>query len=110
MLHVILRESLEDRDYIAAHTNGFDDLVSLAKEYPPERSAALTGIASSEIEMLAREYATVRPAAIRVNYGVQRSERGGSAVRAIAALPVVTGSWREVGGGLQLDYIGGLRT
>jgi anaerobic selenocysteine-containing dehydrogenase len=106
MLHVILRESLEDRDYIAAHASGFDDLVSLAKEYPPERCAALTGIASSEIEMLAREYATVRPAAIRVNYGVQRSERGGSAVRAIAALPVVTGSWREIGGGLQLTTSG----
>ena len=52
---------------------------------------------------LAREYATTRPAAIRVNYGVQRSERGGAAVRAIAALPALTGSWREVGGGLQLS-------
>src|SRR5262249_26474090 len=52
---------------------------------------------------LAREYATVHPAAIRVNYGVQRSDRGGAAVRAIAALPILTGSWRETGGGLQLS-------
>jgi anaerobic selenocysteine-containing dehydrogenase len=106
LLHVILRESLEDRDYIAAHTNGFGDLAELAKEYPPERVAQLTGIAIPEMETLAREYATVRPAAIRVNYGVQRSDRGGSAVRAIAALPVVTGSWREIGGGLQLTTSG----
>lgn len=106
LLHVILRESLEDRDYIAAHSNGFDDLARLAKDYPPERVAPLTGIAVLEIETLAREYATLRPAAIRVNYGVQRSERGGSAVRAIAALPVVTGSWRELGGGLQLTTSG----
>jgi anaerobic selenocysteine-containing dehydrogenase len=106
LLHVILRESLEDREYIAAHTNGFDDLAELAKEYPPERVAKLTGIAVPEIETLAHEYATVRPAAIRVNYGVQRSDRGGSAVRAIAALPVVTGSWREIGGGLQLTTSG----
>lgn len=106
LLHVILRESLEDRDYIAAYANGFDDLAALAKEYPPERVATLTGIAAPEIETLAREYATVRPAAIRVNYGVQRSDRGGSAVRAIAALPVVTGSWREAGGGLQLTTSG----
>jgi anaerobic selenocysteine-containing dehydrogenase len=106
LMHVILRESLEDREYIGAHTNGFDDLAELAKEYPPERVAALTGIASGEIETLAREYATLRPAAIRLNYGVQRSERGGSAVRAIAALPALTGSWREVGGGLQLTTSG----
>jgi len=106
LLHVILRESLEDRAYIAAYANGFDDLAALAKEYPPERVATLTGIAVPEIETLAREYATVRPAAIRVNYGVQRSDRGGSAVRAIAALPVVTGSWREIGGGLQLTTSG----
>ena len=69
----------------------------------PERVAALTGIAKEDIVQLAREYATMRPAVIRLNYGVQRSERGGAAVRAIAALPALTGSWREVGGGLQLS-------
>ena len=46
------------------------------------------------------------PAAIRVNYGVQRTDRGGSAVRAIAALPVLTGAWRLPGGGLQLTTSG----
>jgi len=55
---------------------------------------------------LAREYATLRPATIRMNYGVQRSENGGTAVRAIAMLPCLTGSWKEVGGGLQLSTSG----
>jgi anaerobic selenocysteine-containing dehydrogenase len=55
---------------------------------------------------LAREYATTRPAAIRMNYGVQRSENGGTAVRAIAMLPCLIGSWKEVGGGLQLSTSG----
>ncbi len=106
LMHVILRESLHDASYIESYTAGFDELAKLAQSYTPERVAALTGISAGDIEMLAREYATVRPAAIRVNYGVQRSERGGSAVRAIAALPVLTGSWREVGGGLQLTTSG----
>ncbi len=106
LLHVILREGLEDRDYIGKYANGFEELASLAAEYPPQRVAQLTGIPAEDVETLAREYATARPAAIRVNYGVQRSERGGSAVRAIAALPVVTGSWREPGGGLQLTTSG----
>jgi anaerobic selenocysteine-containing dehydrogenase len=73
------------------------------KRYPPERAAALTGIAAEEIVALAREYATTRPAVIRLNYGVQRSERGGLAVHAISMLPALTGSWKEIGGGFQLS-------
>ncbi|MBI3667977.1 MAG: molybdopterin-dependent oxidoreductase [Acidobacteria bacterium] len=109
MMHVILAEGLEDTDYVARYTLGFEDLRERAKEYPPERVAQLTGIAAADIVRLAREYATVRPAAIRLNYGLQRSERGGMAVRTIAMLPAITGSWREAGGGLQLSTSGGFR-
>ena len=103
LLHVIFGEGLEDRDYLDRHTSEWLTLRDRAAEYPPERTAALTGIDKEEIVALAREYATVKPAAIRLNYGVQRSERGGNAVRVIAMLPAVTGSWREEGGGLQLS-------
>ena len=103
LMHVIIGEHLEDADYVAKYTEGFDALKELAAKYPPERVEALTGIERSDIVSLAREYATTRPAAIRLNYGTQRSERGGTAVRAIAALPALVGSWREIGGGLQLS-------
>jgi anaerobic selenocysteine-containing dehydrogenase len=106
LIHIILRDQLEDRAYIDSYTNGFGDLAALARDYSPSRVAPLTGIAEPEIELLAREYATLQPAAIRLNYGVQRSDRGGAAVRAIAALPVLTGAWRLVGGGLQLTTSG----
>jgi anaerobic selenocysteine-containing dehydrogenase len=103
LMHVIIGEQLYDRDYVANYTEGFDTLTRRAAEYPPERVEALTGIGRSDVVSLAREYATTRPAAIRLNYGVQRSDRGGTAVRAISALPALIGSWREVGGGLQLS-------
>jgi anaerobic selenocysteine-containing dehydrogenase len=103
MIHVIIGENLHDADYVARYTNGFEELRDLVKQYDPERVSSLTGIASRDIVQLARDYATTRPAAIRLNYGVQRSDRGGAAVRAITALPALTGSWREVGGGLQLS-------
>ncbi len=102
LMHIILGERLHDADYVTRYTNGFEELRTLAEQYPPERVEALTGISREDIVMLAREYATTRPAVIRVNYGVQRSDRGGSAVRAIAALPALVGSWKERGGGLQL--------
>ncbi len=103
LMHVIIGEKLHDADYIARYTNGFDELRKRVADYPPEKVAALTGIAAGDIVQLARDYATTRPASIRLNYGVQRSDRGGSAVRAIAALPALIGSWREAGGGLQLS-------
>ena len=103
MMHVLIGEKLYDADYVARHTSGFDELAERVKEYPPGRAAALTGIPPDEIAALAREYAATRPSVIRLNYGVQRSERGGMAVRAIALLPALTGSWKDVGGGLQLS-------
>ncbi len=106
LMHVILRDGLQDSEYIARHTNGFEQLARLACEYAPDRVAALTGIRANEIEHLAQEYATTRPAAIRLNYGVQRSDRGGAAVRAISALPILTGAWREAGDGFQLSTSG----
>jgi anaerobic selenocysteine-containing dehydrogenase len=103
LMHVIIGEKLHDADYVENYTYGFDTLAKLAAEYPPERVEQLTGIPREDVISLAREYATTRPAVIRLNYGIQRSERGGSATRAIAALPALIGSWREEGGGLQLS-------
>jgi anaerobic selenocysteine-containing dehydrogenase len=103
LMHVIIGENLHDADYVANYTDGFEALKKLVLEYPPDRVEALTGIDRADVISLAREYATTRPAAIRLNYGTQRSERGGTAVRAIAALPALVGSWREVGGGVQLS-------
>ncbi|HYN16148.1 MAG TPA: molybdopterin-dependent oxidoreductase [Terriglobales bacterium] len=106
LMHVIIRENLYDADYVARYTLGFSQLRNRATQYPPERVAAITGISGEDVVRLAREYASTRPAAIRMNYGVQRSENGGMAVRAIAMLPCLIGSWKEVGGGLQLSTSG----
>jgi anaerobic selenocysteine-containing dehydrogenase len=103
LLHVIIGEKLHDADYVARFTSGFDALAERVKAYNPARVAALTGIAAEDIVELARAYASTRPAVIRLNLGMQRSERGGAAVRAVAALPAVTGSWKDVGGGLQMS-------
>jgi anaerobic selenocysteine-containing dehydrogenase len=106
MMHVIIGENLHDADYVSKYTLGFEQLREKVKEYPPERVAQWTGIAADDIGKLAREYATVRPSVIRLNYGVQRSEGGGMATRSIAMLPCVIGSWKEIGGGLQLSTSG----
>jgi anaerobic selenocysteine-containing dehydrogenase len=112
LMQVIIGENLHDADYVSKHTVGFEELREKVKQYPPERVALWTGIAADDIRKLAREYATVRPSVIRLNYGVQRSENGGTATRAIAMLPCITGGWKDIGGGLQLSTSGafGLNT
>jgi anaerobic selenocysteine-containing dehydrogenase len=103
MMHVIIGENLHDAAYVERYTSGFEGLRDRVWPWTPQRAAELTGIPAEDIASLAREYATTRPAAIRLNYGVQRSERGAMAVRTVALLPALVGSWQEVGGGLQLS-------
>ena len=110
LMHVLFREGLADLEYLAACTHGWQELRehALRPEHAPEAVARGTGISAETIERLARAYGAkaARPAVIRVNYGVQRSENGGTAARAIAMLPLVTGSWTQRGGGLLLSTSG----
>jgi anaerobic selenocysteine-containing dehydrogenase len=101
MMHVIVGEGLQDSDYVGRYTEGFEDLRRQVREWTPRRAAEATGISAEEIVALAREYATTRPAVIRANLGIQRSDWGARAIRTIALLPALTGSWRDLGGGLQ---------
>jgi anaerobic selenocysteine-containing dehydrogenase len=100
MMHVIVREGLHDRDYLDRHTVGFPQLEERLAEYPPERVAAITGLAAEEIVELATAYASTRPAAIQVSIGLEKHEHGGMIYRSIACLPALVGAWKERGGGL----------
>jgi len=108
MMRIIIDENLHDADYVAKYTHGFDDLVRKVHEplYELQSVARITGIAAEDVQRLAREYATTRPAVIRANYGLQRTANGGMATRAITMLPCITGSWKEVGGGMVLSTSG----
>ncbi len=106
MMHILIRDRLYDEDYVARWTCGFEPLRERAADYPPERVAAITGIPIADVERLAQLYGTTAPAVIRLNYGVQRSDNGGAAVRAITMLPALTGAWKQYGGGLQLSTSG----
>ncbi len=106
LMHVLIGEDLVDHEYIERATIGFAALAERVREWTPERVEPITGIPATRIRSMAHEYATVRPAAIRINYGLQRHRGGGMAVRTIACLPALIGAWRERGGGLQLSSSG----
>ncbi len=106
LMHVLIADGLVDRDYVARHTLGFDELAARAARWTPERTAATCGVGADEVRALARLYGTTRPAAIRLNYGVQRTHGGANAVRAVASLPALVGAWRDPAGGLLLSSSG----
>jgi anaerobic selenocysteine-containing dehydrogenase len=104
LMHILWRDGLQDDDYLHRHCLGAEALRErVQKDYAPERVASITGIAPDDIEQLAREYGTTRPALIRLNYGMQRHGGGGMAVRTIVCLPAVIGAWRDTGGGALLS-------
>ena len=113
IMHVLFRDRFEDRAYLTACTHGWEALRDhvLRPEHAPARAAEITGIDAGAIESLARAYGESgrggrRPAVIRLNYGIQRSENGGTAARTVAMLPLVTGSWKQRGGGLLMSTSG----
>jgi anaerobic selenocysteine-containing dehydrogenase len=109
LMHQLIVNSWLDEDYIARHVDGFEPLREKALAWNPERTAAVCGLSADEVRGLAHDYATTRPAAIRLNYGMQRCHGGGNAVRLIAMLPCLTGAWRQQGGGLLLSASGWFR-
>ncbi|HVR94191.1 MAG TPA: molybdopterin oxidoreductase family protein [Casimicrobiaceae bacterium] len=106
MMHILIGENLIDRDYIDRYTLGFEQLKVRVRDYPPQRVAQITGLATEQIVDLARDYGTIRPAAIRLNYGMQRHAGGGMAIRTAACLPALVGAWRDPAGGALLSTSG----
>jgi anaerobic selenocysteine-containing dehydrogenase len=106
MMHVIIGEDLHDKDYVEKYTLGFAQLAARVREFTPGKVAAITGLAAQDIIALAREYASTRASAIRLNNGMQRHSGGGMAARNIACLPALTGAWREAAGGVTLGTSG----
>ncbi|HWI84524.1 molybdopterin oxidoreductase family protein [Ramlibacter sp.] len=103
MMHELVVNDWLDHDYLARHTLGWEGLRERALRWSPERASAVCGVPAEQIRSLARDWGTTSPAAIRLNYGMQRVRGGGNAVRAVACLPALTGAWRHRAGGMLLS-------
>ncbi|HRH88497.1 MAG TPA: molybdopterin-dependent oxidoreductase, partial [Rubrivivax sp.] len=106
LMHELIRNDWLDHDYLQRHVQGWPGLRERALQWPAERAAEVCGLRAAQVRSLARDYGSTRPAAIRLNYGMQRVHGGGSAVRLVALLPCLTGAWRHRAGGLLLSSSG----
>lgn len=103
VMHVLVREGLADRRYLAERTVGFDRMErDVLPRFHPARVAEITGVRVSDLERLARMYGHARAPFIRLGEGMSRSRQGGQAIRAVALLPGVVGAYDKIGGGALL--------
>ena len=98
LIHVILNEGLEDRDYINANTNGFDDLAKEVQNYDPCTAAKICGIDEDTIRTVARLYAKANSAMSIWTMGINQSTHGSDGVVGINNLNLVTGNIGKPGG------------
>jgi len=95
--HILIRHGLIDRDYIANHTAGFDELVRFLEAYPPERVAQITGLSEELLYKTAFLYGRSRAGFIGWTMGVNHSTLGTATVNALCNLALLTGNIGRAG-------------
>jgi predicted molibdopterin-dependent oxidoreductase YjgC len=91
IMHVILREGLQDDEYIGAHTEGFEAVAEVVARYTPAEAERVTGVAQEDIVATAREYATERHAAIFYTLGITEHASAIDNVWSLSNLVLMTG-------------------
>jgi anaerobic selenocysteine-containing dehydrogenase len=99
MMRAVVDAGLQDEDWCRAHADGYDELLAALADRTVEDCAAICGVPAADIERVAHEFATTRPALVRLGVGAQRHMGAPTAYSTIASLPALVGAWRDRGGG-----------
>jgi len=100
LMNVIISEGLEDKQYIAERTEGYEEFRQVVMEYTPERVEEISGIPVDGLREAARMYATNRPSAILYAMGITQHTTGTDNVKSCANLAMLTGNVGVAGGGV----------
>ena len=100
LMHLLVREGLADREFLAHRVQGFERLRDeILPQFPPDRVSALTGLSPATLEEMALAYGRARAPFIRLGSGLSRYANGAMTVRSIVCLPALVGAYAKQGGG-----------
>jgi anaerobic selenocysteine-containing dehydrogenase len=99
-LHVIIEESLYDREFVEHHTHGFDELALHVKRFTPERVSEITWVLADLIREAARLYAAASPAALQWGNAIEHDVNAFDATRSLVCLMAVCGNLEAPGGNI----------
>lgn len=100
MLHVIFSEDLWDRDFVAIHCDGMDEVRRIVSAYTPERVQQITGIPADDLIRAARCYGEAERAMIFYAMGITQHEHGTDNVKSLANLCLACGQFGRAGTGV----------
>jgi anaerobic selenocysteine-containing dehydrogenase len=98
-MHILLRDNLADRKFMAERTDFDDAFAEHLESKTPEWAAAITGLSVDEIEEFARLVGTTPNTYFRLGYGFTRQRNGALSMHAALSIPAMTGAWQHRGGG-----------
>ncbi len=99
MMRAIVDAGLHDEEWCRAHAEGYEELLEAVSRFPVEHWAELCGVPAEDVARAGCEFASTRPALLRLGVGAQRHMGAPAAYATIASLPALTGAWRDRGGG-----------
>jgi formate dehydrogenase alpha subunit len=91
LMHIILREGWEDKEFIETRTEGFEDVKKIVETYTPDRVSKITGISEEMLYETARLYTKYKKAGIFYTLGITEHTSGTSNVMSLANLALMTG-------------------
>jgi formate dehydrogenase alpha subunit len=100
LAHVILRDRLEDADFIARRTEGFEEFRAAVQPYTPELAERITGVPADDIVRAARLFGSAEAASIIYSMGITQHTTGTDNVLAVANLAMLTGNIGRPGTGV----------
>jgi len=100
LMNIILNQGWEDKGFISTRTEGFDEFRAVIKEYPPEKSAGITGISIEQLEEAAKMIAVNKPMAVMWAMGITQHIVGVRNVMSLANLQMLLGNMGIPGGGV----------
>jgi formate dehydrogenase alpha subunit len=100
MMHIIIDNNWHDREYISQRTEGFDEFKAMVESYTPERVQEITGVQASELERMARLYATNPPASLLYAMGITQHTSGVDNVKSCCNLALLCGNVGVHAGGV----------
>lgn len=103
LINALFQRGLADRGFLAAHTDGADELERRAAAWTLPAAAAEAQLEVAALERFLELYSAASPAVVRCGWGLERNRNGGSAVAAVLALPAVAGKLGVRGGGFTLS-------
>ena len=100
MMHVIIKEDLYDKNFVAERTEGFEELKASVEKYTPAHVEEISGIPADRLVAAARMYATAKVASILYCMGITQHTSGTDNVKSLANLAMLCGNLGMPGGGV----------